>query len=69
MMRESDYDHLFRSLCKLQMEAPCYNGACVGHLNCEYGVDGSYGEECAIKIVRQEADIKYKELSKRGGSN
>ena len=68
-MRESDYDHLFRSLCKLQMEAPCHNGVCVGHLNCEYGVGGSYGEECAIEIVRQEADMKYKELRKRGGNN
>lgn len=64
MMRESDYDHLFRSLCKLQIEASCHNGACVGHLNCEYGVGGSYGEECAIEIIRQEADRKYKEINK-----
>lgn len=64
MMRESDYDHLFRSLCKLQIEAPCHNSACVGHLNCEYGVGGSYGEECAIEIIRQEADRKYKEINK-----
>ena len=63
-MRESDYDHLFRSLCKLQIEAPCHNGACVGHLNCEYGVGGFYGEECAIEIIRQEADRKYKEINK-----
>lgn len=68
-MRKSDYDQLFRLLCKLQIEAPCHNGVCVGHLNCEYGVGGSYGEECAIEVVRQEADRRYKETTKRGDDN
>lgn len=55
---EQDYDHLFRQLCKLKTEAPCHNGICVGYQQCEYGC---YGGECAIDVVRTEAEFKYNE--------
>ena len=60
-MTDKDYDQLFRQLCKLKIEAPCHNGACVEHQQCEYGVNGCYGEECAIDVVREEAVRRYKE--------
>lgn len=60
-MTDKDYDQLFRQLCKLKIEAPCHNCACVGHQQCEYGVNGCYGEECAIDVVREEAVRRYKE--------
>lgn len=59
LMTENGYDHLFRQLCNLQSEAPCHNGACVGHQQCEYGINGCYGEECAIDVVRREAERRY----------
>lgn len=65
-MRENDYDHLFRQLCNIMMEAPCHNRACVGHQNCEYGINGCYGEECAIEVVRTEAYRRYNEQLKQG---
>lgn len=65
IMTESDYDQLFRQLCKLQTEAPCHNGRCVGYQNCEYGINGCYGEECAIEIVQENADRKYYEMKKQ----
>lgn len=58
-MTKNDYDQLFRQLCNLQFEAPCHNGACVGCQNCEYGINSCYGDECAIDVVRREAEIKY----------
>lgn len=67
-MNEKDYDSLFRLLCKLQMEAPCHNGSCVGHMNCNYGINGCYGEGCSIDEVRSEAEILYGRLIlERGG--
>lgn len=65
IMTENDYDHLFRQLCKLQIEAPCYNGHCVGHQQCEYGISGCYGEECAIEVVREVALHNYKKDIKK----
>ena len=61
IMRENDYEQVFRQLCNLQIEAPCHNGACVGHQNCEYGIYGCYGDECAIDVVRKEAERRYDE--------
>lgn len=65
-MKEKDYDHLFRQLCNLMQEAPCHNAACVGHQQCEYGIDGCYGSECAIDVVRKEAERRYNEDLKQG---
>lgn len=56
-MTRNEYDQLYRLLNKLQTEAPCHNRACVGHMNCEYGVNGCYGEECAIKVVQEVASM------------
>ena len=63
-MNEQDYDNLFRLLCKLKTEAPCHNGSCVGHMNCNYGINGCYGEGCSIDEVRNEANDLYRELIK-----
>lgn len=57
LMREQDYDQLFRLLCALKMEAPCKNGACIGYDKCDYCFDT---DECAIDIVREEANRRYK---------
>ena len=64
-MTENDYDQLFRQLCNLMMEAPCHNGACVGAQRCEYGINGCYGEECAIEVVRNVAEQRYYEMRKK----
>ena len=64
-MTKSDYDHLFRQLCNLMIEAPCHNRACVGYQNCEYGIDGCYGRECAIEIVQDVATQKYNEIKRQ----
>ena len=61
-MTENDYDILFRQLYNLMNEAPCHNKACVGHQNCEYGINGCYGEECAIEVVQEAAAQKYYEV-------
>lgn len=68
IMTEKDYDQLFRQLTNLQIEAPCHNGTCVGHEQCEYGIVGCYGRgsACAINIVREEAVDRYCELIKQG---
>lgn len=66
IMTEKDYDNLFRQLCNLQIEASCHNGACVGHQQCEYGINGCYGSECAIEVVRKEAERRYNEDIKQG---
>lgn len=58
-MTESDYDQLFKQLSNLLLEAPCHNGACVGYQNCEYSINGCYGDKCAIDIVRREAERRY----------
>ena len=52
------------NFCNLQIEAPCHNGSCVGYMNCNYGVNGCYGGECTIEIVREEANRKYMEMVK-----
>ena len=60
-MTENDYDQLFRQLNKLMMEAPCHNKGCVGSQCCDYGINGCYGEECAIEVVQKVAEQKYRE--------
>ncbi len=62
IMTENDYDQLFRQLNKLMKEAPCHNMACVGHQQCEYGINGCYGEECVIEVVQKVATQKYYEM-------
>lgn len=66
LMTRKDYDQLFRLLYKLQIEAPCHNRTCVGHQQCEYGIDGCYSSECAIEVVRTEAERRYNEDIKQG---
>lgn len=56
-MIKDEYDQLYRLLNKLQIEAPCHNRGCVGYMNCEYGVNGCYGEECAIDVVQKVASM------------
>ena len=65
IMTENDYDHLFRQLCNLMTEAPCHNTICVGHQNCEYGINGCYGEECAIEVVQEIAARKYYKMKRQ----
>lgn len=61
-MTRNEYDQLYRLLSKLQTEAPCHNRACVGYQQCEYGINGCYGEECAIEVVREVASNNYYEV-------
>ena len=64
-MTKNDYDQLLRQLYNLELESPCQNGACVGCQNCEYSINGCYGDECAIDVIRREAVIKcYLHLEK-----
>lgn len=65
IMTENDYDNLFRQLCKLMIEAPCHNGVCVGSQQCEYGINGCYGEQCSIEVVQNIATQKYYEIKKQ----
>lgn len=58
-MPKIDYTQLYIDLDNLINEAPCKGGPCLGHQNCEYGVNGCYGEECAIETV-QKGIIYYK---------
>lgn len=53
MKTKVNYVQLYVQLDNLMTEAPCKGGACVGSQNCEYGVNGCYGEECAIETVQQ----------------
>ena len=53
-MTKQDYDQIMRLLSKLRTEAPCHNRVCVGHMNCDYGINGCYGEGCAIDIIMTE---------------
>lgn len=52
-MTREELDLLELLLDKLIQVAPCKMGACVGHLCCDFGVHGDYGETCSI------ADVKY----------
>ena len=63
-MTDIDYANLIRQLENLMKEAPCHDGACVGHQNCDYGVNGCYGEECAIEIVSNVAYSAYEKMIK-----
>jgi len=63
-MTKLDYDQLFRQLNNLMLEAPCHNRACVGSQNCSYGVNGCYGEECAIETVSSETLYRYQQQFK-----
>ena len=65
IMTENDYDNLFRQLGNLMMEAPCHNRACLGSQNCEYGINGCYGEECAIEVVRNVAIQEYYKMANK----
>lgn len=63
-MIKINYDKLYTALDYLTQEAPCEGGSCVGYQNCEYGVNGCYGSQCAIEIVQEAMryySIKYKE--------
>jgi len=51
-MFEKDLEELNRLLDLLIHAAPCKGGACIGHLNCEFGENGCYGESCAIEDVQ-----------------
>ena len=64
IMTEKGYDELFRQLCNLQIEAPCHNGTCISYMDCNYGINGCYDEECAIDVAREEANRKYMEMFK-----
>ena len=65
-MTESEFDTLFRLLCKLQTQhAPCHNGGCLGSCICEYCVFGAYGDQCAIDVVREQAEAEYDKLKKK----
>lgn len=50
-MTKQDCDQILRLMSKLRTEAPCYNKRCVGHINCDYGINGCYGEDCAIDVI------------------
>jgi len=65
-MTESEFDTLFRLLCKLQTQhAPCHNGGCVGYCLCEFCVYGAYGSVCAIDVVREQAETEYNKQYKK----
>ena len=36
---------------KLLLNAPCKGRSCVGHFNCDYCADESYGESCMIETI------------------
>lgn len=52
MKTKVDYNQLYDQLDNLMKEAPCKGRSCVGHQNCEYGINGCYGIDCAIEIVQ-----------------
>ena len=58
-MTKDNYNQLYIQLDNLINQAPCKGGSCIGHQNCEYGINGCYGEECAIEAV-QKGIIYYK---------
>ncbi len=51
-MTSEDFDILNRLLDEVMKLAPCKGGRCVGHMNCEFGENGCYGESCAIEDVQ-----------------
>ena len=63
-MTDIDYANLIKQLNNLMREAPCHDGACVGSQSCEYGVNGCYGDECAIEIVSNTAYAAYEKMIK-----
>ena len=66
-MTENDYDQLFRQLSNLMTEAPCHNRGCVGSQRCDFGINGCYGEECAIEVVQKVAEQNYYEMRRKHG--
>ena len=53
-MTKKEKEQLSSLLNKLQTtETPCKGGPCVGHMNCDFGVNECYGESCAIETVLQ----------------
>ena len=58
-MTNKEKEQLSYLLEKLQMtEAPCKGGPCLGHMNCDFGENGCYGESCAIEDVINGIAIK-----------
>lgn len=52
-MSKEDFDTLLELLDNLMGLAPCGGtGACIGHMNCNFGENGCYGESCAIEDVK-----------------
>ena len=58
-MSKVNYNHLFTQLHILQDEAPCHGKGCVGAQKCDYGIDGCYGDQCAIDTVINTAQELY----------
>ena len=58
-MTRKEYLQLFELLDKLQAEAPCCNFRCVGAQQCAYGINGCYGEKCALEVVYKEAGYRF----------
>lgn len=52
-MTKDDYNKLYIQLDNLINQAPCKGGLCIGQQKCEYGINGCYGEGCAIEAVQQ----------------
>lgn len=52
-MVKEQFEELLSLLQELMELAPCGGtGPCVGHMNCEFGENGCYGESCAIEDVK-----------------
>lgn len=58
-MTKKEITQLYTLLDKLETEMPCKAKGCVGHLNCECGINGAYGEECAIDTIRNTLHYLY----------
>ena len=52
-MDTKDFDTINRLLDEVMKLAPCKGRGCVGHMNCEFGENGCYGESCAIEDVQK----------------
>lgn len=51
-MDKNRLEELKNLLSELMKSAPCKGGVCVGHMNCNFGENGCYGESCAIEDVQ-----------------
>lgn len=50
-MTKKNIEKLNDLLNELLTISPCRGKSCVGHMNCEFGENGCYGESCAIEDV------------------